>query len=110
MADKYYKNVNGEQIEIVGDELAELMARDKAAQKDYRGVLVRQMKLAAKDKIEAFAPLYKQVNLLRTDPDNEMFSKIDQIRSASDNIEAQINSLGYEDLVKFDYSKLWPNF
>jgi len=62
-----------------------------------------KIKLIAAEKINSIAPLYKQLNMVREDPNNSIFSRIDAVRFHSNNLEALIDN--GEDV---DINSGWP--
>lgn len=74
---------------------------------DYLASLISANKAFARAKIEAIAPQYKQINLLRENPNAPEFAQIDAIRAKSNEIEAQI--LAAQKIEQFDLLAAWGN-
>lgn len=70
--------------------------------------LIRLNRVIASEKINAIAPIYKQVNLIResnfSDP---LFVEIDAIRTKSNQIEDVINGSTSEQLKSFSIKTAW---
>jgi len=70
---------------------------------------VRTVKAEARKRIEAVAPVWKQVNTARENPSDPMFKKIDAIRDKSELIEAHLATLTDSEAGEYDIenSPLW---
>ena len=70
---------------------------------------VRTVKAEARKRIDAVAPVWKQVNTVRENPSDPMFKKIDAIREKSELIEAHLATLTDGEAGKYDIenSPLW---
>jgi len=77
-----------------------------------RAALIRRVKREATRRIEAAAPIWRQLNDQRapSPAGDARFAAIDAIRSASDAIEAQIATLSADALAALDVAAhpLWP--
>lgn len=79
-----------------------------------RAALVRRIKREAARRIEAIAPIWRQLNDLRAPTSSvaalTRFDAIDDIRAASDAIEAEAAALAAEAIDAFDIAAhpLWP--
>lgn len=81
---------------------------------DRRAALLREIKREAARRIEAVAPLWRQLNDLREPgaAGSERFARIDMIRAASDAIERQLAGAAGKTLAGFPVREnpLWPEF
>ena len=79
---------------------------------DLRAALVRRVKREAARRIEAIAPIWRQMNDGRwpTVEGTARFAAIDAIRAASNTIEAEIAGASAKDLKAIDLANhpLWP--
>ncbi|KMS58580.1 hypothetical protein [Sphingobium cupriresistens] len=77
-----------------------------------RAMAVRQVKREAARRIEAIAPVWRQLNDQRAPSDASVarFAAIDAVRAASDAIEAEISAAAKGVLVGLDipHHPLWP--
>lgn len=69
--------------------------------------LVLLVKEEAARRINAIAPIHKQLNTMRENPAHQMFAEIDAIRARSNAIEGQILTTPYEDLQTFNLKDAW---
>ncbi len=68
-----------------------------------------KVKVEARRRIDAVAPVWKQVNTARENPSDPMFKKIDAIRDKSELIEAHLATLTDSEAGEYDIenSPLW---
>ncbi len=69
--------------------------------------LIAQSQGEAARQINIIAPVYKQINLLRENPTDAIFAKIDVIRKKADAIEKTIRSKTHEELVVYSLESAW---
>lgn len=74
---------------------------------DLRAQLLAAIRGRARAAIEAIAPEYKQLNLMRENPNAAEFAAIDAVRAKSNLLEAEV--LALEDLEGFDLEFEWGN-
>ena len=82
---------------------------DAAVASIIRCDLVREVKTEARKRIDAIAPLWKQMNAARENPSDAIFSEIDVIRKKSNMIEAHLDTLTDAEAGAYDIenSPIW---
>ena len=81
----------------------------KQRREEWNTQSVRQVKAEAGRRIDAIAPLWKQMNAARENPSDAIFSEIDVIRKKSNMIEAHLDTLTDAEAGAYDIenSPIW---
>jgi hypothetical protein len=95
-------------VELTPEEYTQRAADEQAVRDELPGKLIKQSRLIASGKIDAIAPLYKQMNLIRENQlSDPIFAEIDAVRVKSNSIEDMIKSSTYEQLTTFNLATAW---
>lgn len=102
---KVFKQENGKKVELTKGELEQRKKDYDASVISTLAILKKSVMGEAEIMVEKLASASLCVDLMRTDPDNEIFSQVDAIRAKAAKVIARLEKMPHEERVEFDYLK-----